>query len=204
MCLATLATVGQTLWLQAEDANRDKWQRPNEVMDELGVHAGSVVADVGTGRRYFTFRLAAQVGPEGREYAVDTDEGRLAEIGRRAESKGMRRIELIVGAADDPRLPAEALDAILVVNTYHEMREHEAILREMFRALKPGGLLCIIDEAASLGRPRSVYHQNHENPKELRREDTTRIGSGSVREPTGFHTAEDDEWYFLIFSKPAS
>jgi len=204
MCLAALAAVGQALWLQAEDAKRDTWQRPNEVMDELGVHAESVVADVGAGRGYFTFRLAARVGPGGRVYAVEIDEGRVAEIRRKAEREGTRQIELIHGATDDPRLPAETLDAILVVNTYHEMREYEAMLRGMFRALKPGGLLGIIDEAAPQGRPRSVYHQNHELPKEMVREDAARIGFHYVREPLGFQTADGENWYFLIFSKPTS
>ncbi|MCI0541803.1 MAG: hypothetical protein L0Z50_41935, partial [Verrucomicrobiales bacterium] len=98
----------------------------------------------------------------------------------------------------------EALDAILVVNTYHEMREYEAMLRGMMRALKPGGLLGVIDEAAPQGRPRSVYQENHELPKELVREDATRIGFRFVREAAGFHTADGENWYFLILSKPAS
>ena len=104
-CLATIAAVGQSLWLRATDENRDKWQRPNEVMDELGVQAGSVVGDVGAGQGYFTFRLATRVGPAGRVYSVDIDASRLAEIRKKAEREGLRQIELIHGATNDPRLP---------------------------------------------------------------------------------------------------
>lgn len=191
--------------LVAQDtgAQRDLWQQPQEVMDALGIHAGSVVADVGAGEGYFTFHLAARVGPQGKVYAEDIDAAALAKIRRRAARKHLEQIETILGAPDDPRLPAETLDAILVVNAYHEFREYDAMLQGLYRALKPGGQLAIIDGADDPGQPRSVYYRRHRMPAEVVREDAARAGFRFLRELPGFTRPRDHRpFYFLIFEKP--
>ena len=119
---------------------RDAWQRPDEVMDALGVKAGSVVADVGCGAGYFTFHLAARVGPKGRVYAEDIKEDRLAEIRKRAQKEGVTNIETVSGAEDDPRLPLASVDVVMIVDAYHEMHHYDAMLEAVYRALKRGGL----------------------------------------------------------------
>ncbi len=184
--------------------SRDRWQRPQEVMDELGLAAGSAVADVGAGRGYFTFRLAERVGKEGKVYAVDLDERDLGRISDRAKREHLTQIEAVHGAAADPRLPAESVDAILVVNAYHEMRDYDAMLQGMFRALRGGGRLAIIDEEAEEGKSRSSYHSSHEIPGSLVREDAERNGFRFLRSPRGFRSADGDPWYFLLFEKPAA
>lgn len=185
-------------------AARDRWQRPQDVMDELGLAAGSAVADIGAGRGYFTFRLAERVGPTGKVYAVDIDEGDLRRIGDRAREQGLSQIETVLGANDDPRLQAASVDAILVVNAYHEMRDYEAMLRGMLLALKPGGRLAIIDEDSEAGKPRSSYHSRHEIPESLVREDAERIGLRLLRRPRGFRRSSGGDWYFLLFEKPTA
>src|SRR4030095_12824222 len=141
--LLALPFLAAPLHSQDEWKIRDTWGKPQEVMDVLGIKAGSAVADVGAGEGYFTFRLAARVGPTGKVYAEDILDDRLDKIRTRATTQKLAQIETILGATDDPRLPAEQLDVVLVVNAYHEMREYDAMLRGMFRALKPGGLLGI-------------------------------------------------------------
>lgn len=184
--------------------SRDRWQRPQEVMDELGLVAGSAVADVGAGRGYFTFRLAERVGKEGKVYAVDLDERDLGRISDRAKRENLTQIETVRGAAADPRLPADSVDAIIVVNAYHEMRDYDAMMRGMFRALRTGGRLAIIDEEAQPGKSRSSYHSSHEIPESLVREDAERNGFRFLRSPQGFRNADGDPWYFLLFEKPAA
>ena len=76
---------------------RDTWQRPGKVMEELGLQAGSAVADVGAGGGYFTFRLAAHVGPKGKVYAQDVNEKSLAAIRERSEKEKIAQIETIQG-----------------------------------------------------------------------------------------------------------
>ncbi len=114
-------------------------------MDALGLRPGNVVADVGCGSGYFTFHLAARVGPQGRIYAVDVDDKELAKIRRRAAKESLTQIEAILRARDNPRLSAESADAVLVVNAYHEMPDYDAMLQGLYRALKPGGLLGMIE-----------------------------------------------------------
>ena len=201
--LAVLPWLAGQMAAQDEWAKRDAWQRPAEVMDALGIKPRSVVADVGAGEGYFTFRLAARVGPEGKVYAEDILEDKVAKVRARAAKEGLRQIEVILGASNDPRLPAETLDAILVVNAYHEMREYDAMLEGMYRGLKPGGLLVIIDSPIPPGGPRENYFKDHRVPEQLVREDAARNGFRFVRQEPGFHRPESGRsYFFLIFKKP--
>jgi predicted methyltransferase len=178
------------------------WQRPAEVFDALGVKPGYRVADIGSGSGYFTFRLAAQVGTEGKVYAVDIDQGAIDKVRRRKEREKLEQIEPILGESDDPRLPNE-LDAVLIVDSYHEFRGYNRMMQAVFRALKPGGRLVIIDGEGPAGRPRTEYHRLHTIPAELVREEITRNGFVYKESRPGFYDAEyGKKMYFLIFERP--
>jgi len=182
---------------------RDAWQRPQEVMDALGLAAGSVVADVGCGRGYFTFHLAQRVTPAGRVYAVDIDEGDLQSIRNRAKRERLTQIQTVLGRIDDPQLPTGSLDAALVVNAYHEMREYDAMLARIYAAVKPGGLLAIIDSPSEAGQRRGSYYSRHRMPEDVVREDATRAGFRFLRAEPGFVRPQSNrEFYFLVFEKP--
>lgn len=128
-----------------QDAARDAWQRVPDVLAALAIGEGSHVADIGAGGGYFTVRLAQQVGSAGRVYAVDIDEPALTRLRNRVEADGLTNIEVLRGAVDDPRLPVGTLDAVLVVDTYHEMTDHQAMLARLREALLPGGRLVMLD-----------------------------------------------------------
>ena len=183
---------------------RDRWEHPEEVMDALGIKPGATVADVGAGEGYFTFRLAARVGPSGKVYAEDILEDRLEKIRTLAAKRKLAQIETVLGTTDDPHLPAERIDVLLVVNAYHEMREYDAMLRGMFRALKPGALLGMIDASAEAGQPRESYYERHRIPEELLREDLRRNGFVFLRRQATFTPPDSDRiYFFLIFEKPS-
>lgn len=172
-------------------------------MDDLGIRAGSVVADVGCGRGYFTFPLAERVGPKGKIYAEDVDQDDLAAIRRQARKEGLTQIEAVEGSSDDPHLPAASLDVVLIVNAYHEFQEHDAMLQAIYRTLKPGGFLGLIDGVAEAGHPRSYYNGTHRLPGAFEREDALHAGFHFVRQAPGFKRTDDGkEFYFLIFQKP--
>jgi len=196
-CLAT------PLPAQNSGPERDAWQHPDQVMDALGIHAGSTVADIGCGRGYFTFEFAKRVGTEGKVYAEDLDQGDLASIRNKAKERGLTQIEAVLGATDDPHLPAASLDAVLIMNAYHEFQNHDPMLQAIYRALKPGGLLGLIDGAAEVGHPRSYYDGTHRLPEVYEREDALRAGFHFVRQAPSFKRTDDGkEFYFLIFEKP--
>lgn len=129
----------------AQNSARDAWQRVPDVMTALSVDAGSRVADVGAGRGYFTSHLSRQVGPNGRVFAVDISDRSLDQLARLVESEGLENVEVIRGEIDDPGLPEGSLDAVLMVDAYHEMTEYEAMLARVYGALKPDGRLVILD-----------------------------------------------------------
>jgi predicted methyltransferase len=181
---------------------RDQWQRPAEVMDALGAKPGYRVADIGCGFGYFTFRLAARVGAEGKIYAVDIDEEAINKVRLRKESEKIEQVEPILSESADPRLPND-LDAVLIVDTYHEFREYDRMMQSVFRALKPGGRLVIIDGEGPSGRPRTEYQRLHTIPAELAREEVARHGFVFKESPPGFYDPEyGKKMYFLIFEKP--
>lgn len=182
--------------------NRDEWQRPSEVFDALAIRSGQRVADLGSGSGYFTFRLAARVGAEGKVYAVDIDEAAINKVRERKTREKLAQVEPILSAADDPRLPA-GLDAVLIVDTYHEFREYERILQAVFQALKSGGRLGLIDGEGPSGRPRTEYHRLHVIPPDLVRQEITRHGFVYKESRPGFDDKEyGKKMYFLIFEKP--
>jgi ubiquinone/menaquinone biosynthesis C-methylase UbiE len=202
--LLVLALFAMRLAAQDDWKVRDDWEKPQEVMDVLGIKAGGMVADVGAGEGYFTFHLAARVGPSGKVYAEDILDDRLEKIRSRAGREKLTQIETIHGGTDDPRLPSECCDVVLISNAYHEMREYDKMLQGIFRALKPGGLLAIIDAPAKPGNRRESYYDRHRIPEKLVREDTARNGLRFLRQlPTFTPPDSDRTYFFLIFQKPA-
>lgn len=173
------AELKQTLALPATAPPRqarDVWQRPFEVMDRLALAAGSRVADIGAGGGYFTWHLAARVGGEGRVLAVDITESAVKGLRDRAQRDGLKQVEAVLGATNDPKLAAESVDAVLTVDAYHEFREYDAMLASIFKALKPGGRFGVLDHSGALAQPRATYHNRHNIPAELIIEDAARAG----------------------------
>ena len=127
-----------------EGPDRDAWQRPDQVMDELGIGEGSVVADLGAGGGWFTIRLAHRVGPNGRVFAEDVQRQMKEAISRRVAREGLTNVKTILGTASDPMLPAP-VDAVLIVDAYSEMEDPVVLLRNVAASLKPGGGIGIIN-----------------------------------------------------------
>ncbi len=205
MCIsASFSTASDVSRLQepGRKLNRDEWQRPVEVMDALGVKSGHRVADIGCGFGYFTFHLAARVGAEGKVYAEDIDQKAINKVRERKEREKLSQVEPVLGESADPRLPLD-LDVVLIVDTYHEFRDYDRIMQAVFRALKQGGRLAIIDAEAPSDRPRTEYHRLHSIPADLVREEITRHGFVFKESRPGFYDAEyGKKMYFLIFEKP--
>ena len=128
-----------------EGPDRDLWQLPGQIMDALGVAEGSVVADIGAGGGWFTIRLARRVGPNGIVYSEDIQPEMLEATGRRVSKEGLRNVRTVHGTVDDPKLPAGALDAVLIVDTYHEIEYPVALLRNIATSLKPQGRVGVVD-----------------------------------------------------------
>jgi len=137
-----------------EPPDREAWQRPDQVMDELRVADGSKVADLGAGGGWFTVRLARRVGVSGRVYAVDVQRLMIEAISRRVQREGYSNVTPIQGEEDDPKLPEnELLDAVLIVDAFPEMKDPVKLLSNVSRRLKPQGRIGIIDYRPGDGGP---------------------------------------------------
>jgi ubiquinone/menaquinone biosynthesis C-methylase UbiE len=136
-----------------EAPDRDGWQRPDRIMDALGIADASRVADVGAGSGWFTIRLARRVGPQGLVYAQDVQQEMLNAISRRVQREGLANVRPVLGRGSDPRLPAGNLDAVLIVDAYHEFEDSVALLANVAEALKPQGKVGVIDFRVEGGGP---------------------------------------------------
>ena len=143
---------------------RDKWQRADELIAMLNISSGDRVADVGCHEGYMTFKLAKEVGASGIVYAVDIQQTKLDKVSERARKNSISQIRVIKGEEDNPGLPANSLDAVVILDTYHEMDEHAKILQHIKVSLKKGGrlLICepIADDRKTLSR--SEQKRKHE------------------------------------------
>jgi predicted methyltransferase len=128
-----------------EDPKRDQKLQPNRVMDILGIKEGSSVADIGAGSGWFAVRAARRVGTGGVVYAVDINRDYLKHIEARANRETLPNIKTIVGQEDDPRLPSQSVDAVLLLKTYHEVAQPIRLLKRTREAMRSGALLGIID-----------------------------------------------------------
>jgi SAM-dependent methyltransferase len=128
-----------------DSPGRDKRLQVNRVMDILGIAAGKNVADIGAGSGWFTVRAARRVGERGVVYAVDINPESIRYMDERAKKEKLHNVKTILSKADDPLLPAGAVDAVLLLKTYHEVAEPVALLRNLRAALRPGAKVGIID-----------------------------------------------------------
>lgn len=127
--------------------DRELWQRPDLIMDAMGIADGSVVADIGAGSGWFTIRLARRVGPQGIVYAEDVQQEMITALSRRVGREGFNHVKPVLGTINDPKLGAQSLDGALMVDSFHEVdaRDRVTMLSNLAKALKPQGRLGIVD-----------------------------------------------------------
>ena len=130
-------------WLERPE--REEEENPKKLLEMLKLKDGDVVADIGAGSGYYTFRMAKLVGPKGKILAVDIQKEMLDIISDRMKKEGLKNIEPVMGAEADPKLKAESVDAILLVDVYHEFEYPHEMTDKMVAALKPGGRLIFVE-----------------------------------------------------------
>jgi ubiquinone/menaquinone biosynthesis C-methylase UbiE len=130
-------------WLDRPE--REAEEAPSKAIAALDVREGQVVADVGAGSGYYSVRLARAVGEKGRVYATDIQPEMLAIIKSKVASERLSNVDLVLGTETDPKLPAAAIDLVLMVDVYHELARPQEMLRALKRVLRPGGRLVLIE-----------------------------------------------------------
>ena len=134
-----------------ENADRDKKLQVERVMDILGIHSGASVADIGAGSGWFTVRAAKRVGTRGTVYAVDINPEAIKYIDERARKEAIANIRTVLGSEDDPKLPDNSVNSVLILKTYHEIAEPVRLLVNLRRSLRSGARIGIIDRNGNGG-----------------------------------------------------
>jgi arsenite methyltransferase len=175
-----------------EDPGRDAWQLPDQVIENLGLHQGDEVADLGAGSGYFTVRLAREVGPGGKVYAVDIDPKMLDYIDRRAQEEKLDNIQTILADPDNPKLGSQSVDLIFICDVLHHIHDRDKYYPKLYRALRPSGRLVDIDfqkRKLPVGPPIEMKIDKKDCIKEI--------------EAAGFHFEKEFNFltyqYFLVF-----
>src|SRR5437588_4850232 len=130
-------------WLERPERERE--EQPNKLLDALKLREDDVVADIGAGSGYLTFRIAKRLGGKGKVLAVDIQPEMLDIIRKRMKERKVTNVEPIQGTETDPRLPAKAVDLILMVDVYHEFSYPYEMTKAMVRSLKTGGRLVFVE-----------------------------------------------------------
>jgi ubiquinone/menaquinone biosynthesis C-methylase UbiE len=144
--IAPVMGFGGADWLTRTE--RTEEEHPDEALDLIGVPSGAIVGDVGAGVGYYSAKLAERVGPTGKVYANDIQIQMLERLQKRMQEQKITNVISVLGAEDDPRLPKNALDLVLLVDVYHEFSKPVAMIDHIRESLKPGGRLVLLEYRA--------------------------------------------------------
>jgi tRNA A58 N-methylase Trm61 len=127
---------------------RETEEQPERALDALNLKPGMVVADIGAGVGYMSLRMARRVGPSGKVYANDLQPPMLDLLRQNAAKAGIGNIVTVVGDVADPKLPANTMDLVLLVDVYHEFSQPQQMLRKIRDTLKADGRLVLLEYRA--------------------------------------------------------
>lgn len=176
-------------WLERPE--REAEEAPSKAIAALRLRPGQVVADIGAGSGYHTFRLANVVGETGRIYAEDIVPRYLDALEADVRRRELKNVVVVRGATDDAKLPAGQIDAAIMVHMYHEIEQPYALLYNLAGAFKPGGRLAIVDQNAA------TYA--HGTPPALLNCELEAVGYRQV----SLIRLKDDNAYLAIFAPPS-
>lgn len=192
IAVLTLTSCAQLKRISYEGLFRDEWQKPDDVIRELGIQPGMSVADVGAGGGYFTFRFSEAVGSTGKVYAVEVDKDMVIYLGRRTGAQASyKNVNVIHGGAADPVLPEDTIDVLFTCNTYHHIADRTDYFKTVKKYLKPGGAVAIIDF-----KPEGFFSGwlGHGTSDEQVKREMEAAGFSLVRQPDFL-----ERQFFLIF-----
>ena len=153
--------IGFSQYSEYDWEERDTWMDVNYIFQKAGIEKGSFVADIGCHEGYLSIHLAKKVGSEGQVYAVDVRADRLESLREHLKDREIDNVNVVLGDYDDPKLPKETLDVVVIMDTYHEMTDYMTILEHVKQSLKPNGRIVIIEKLKKRIRGKSRTAQTN-------------------------------------------
>ncbi len=179
-------------WLERTD--REKEEAPSKAIALLGLSPDTVIADIGAGSGYYAFRLSG-ILPQGRVVAVDIQQEMLDHLKEEAARRKITNVQPHLGAVDDIKMEADTLDAVLMVDAYHEFSHPVEMLQSIRKALKPGGKIYLLEFRAE--DPKVPIKGLHKMSKDQAVKEFEALGFEFVE------NKPDLPWqHLLIFRKP--
>lgn len=209
LLLSTVCVDAQDPWKNVYSRNawadRDKWQRADEIIKELNLLPGGQVADIGCHEGYMTVKLSKVVGKSGKVFSVDVDQSKLDKLKINLQELQISNVTPVKGEYDNPKLPLNTLDAVIILDTYHEMDDHDKILQHIKAALKQGGRLVICEPIAETRRKltRTEQEKKHELGIAFVLEDLQKAGFQILKQQDPFvdRTKEKGDKMWLIVAE---
>ena len=172
-----------------DSAGRDEALQIQRVMNILGIQKGKRVADIGAGSGWFTVRAARRVGAGGSVYAVDINPEAIRHIEERAKDAKLPNVNTILSKPEDPKIPADTVDAVLMLKTYHEVARPVELLRNLRPALRADAKIGVID--------RNGNGENHGVGKDVVIREAKEAGYDLAGQ---YDFVKDGMDYFLVFT----
>ena len=156
----TIAPVSISAQYNSSDwSERDEWMDIDRILELAGVSEGQHVADIGCHEGYLSMYLARAVGPRGKVYAADLREDRLEKLNENASERSIYNITTVKAESDNPKLPEGTLDLVVIMDTYHEMKEYMTVLGHVKRSLKPNGRIVVLEKLKSFAKNKNRKEQ---------------------------------------------
>src|SRR2546429_4259627 len=130
-------------WLERPE--REAEEKPELLLEALKLKSGDVVADIGAGTGYYSWRMAKDIGEKGVVYAVDIQQEMLDLLVKRMAERKITNVKGVLGTITDPKLPAHSVDLVLLVDVYHEFDHPFEMMQATCKALKPGGRAVLVE-----------------------------------------------------------
>ena len=180
-------------WL--ERPNREQEESPQKAIRMMDLKPTDVVADIGAGTGYFSFRIAKLV-PQGKVFASDIDIQMIADLKETIAAQHVANVVPVHGTTRDPGLPANSVDVVLMVDAYHEFDHPREMMEAIVRSLKPGGR--VIDLEYRAEDPEVMIKPHHKMSEAQVKKEMAAVGLVHLK------TAQDlPQQHFFVFQKPA-
>lgn len=186
---------------------RDKWQKPIELIELLKIKKNSVVADIGSHEGYMTYKFSKIVGDSGRVFAVENRIHMVGLMQLKTKEKGITNIRPVFAPKDDLGLPSDSLDAVIILDTYHEVTSYQVLLKNVKNTLVNDGVFLICEPIADVRKKLSRTEQakKHEIAIEYVLQDLDKAGFKVVVKKENFIDREkikgDKMWVIVAVKK---